>query len=237
MNYQIIYGKMFSSKFMIIMTYLKKIKIYKQFSVNYPIISYLSIINQKEIIYNIDKIVNEVNIIQSGYVDIINYKVMLKKRLKQGDGIGVFYILYKVRPIYAYIAASGVEVISISEENFLKVLNKEDPMYYRKFKNVSMTRFKEIFHQINSSKKKKKYLFDKYDNKIMNKKKDIKKNKELKEYELDYQEIKKNFNKLVNSDDYLLRNIYQNESLTNDYKNSFKLEEAIIDRLNEINNK
>ena len=110
-------------------------------------------------------------------------------------------------------------------------------MYYRKFKNVSMTRFKEIFHQINSSKKKKKYLFDKYDNKIMNKKKDIKKNKELKEYELDYQEIKKNFNKLVNSDDYLLGNIYQNESLTNDYKNSFKLEEAIIDRLNEINNK
>ena len=100
---------------------------------------------------------------------------MLKKRLKPGDGIGVFYILYKVRPIYAYIAASGVEVISISEENFLKVLNKEDPMYYRKFKNVSMTRFKEIFHQINSSKKKKKYLFDKYDNKIMNKKKDIKK--------------------------------------------------------------
>ncbi len=191
----------------------------------------------KEIIYNIDKIVNEVNIIQSGYVDIINYKVMLKKRLKPGDGIGVFYILYKVRPIYAYIAASGVEVISISEENFLKVLNKEDPMYYRKFKNVSMTRFKEIFHQINSSKKKKKYLFDKYDNKIMNKKKDIKKNKELKEYELDYQEIKKNFNKLVNSDDYLLGNIYQNESLTNDYKNSFKLEEAIIDRLNEINNK
>ena len=54
---------------------------------------------------------------------------------------------------------------------------------------------------------------------------------------MDYQEIKKNFNKLVNSDDYLLRNIYQNESLTNDYKNSFKLEEAIIDRLNEINNK
>ena len=110
----------------------------------------------KEVIYQINKLVNEVNIIQSGYVDIINYKVMLKKRLKPGDGIGVFYILYKVRPIYAYVAASGVEVVSISEENFLKVLNKEDEIFYNKFKNVSMTRFKEIFHQINSSKKKKK---------------------------------------------------------------------------------
>ena len=103
----------------------------------------------KETIYQIDKYVNEINIIQSGYVDIINYKVMLKKRLKPGDGMGTFYILYQIRPIYAYIAASGVEVISISEESFMKVLSKEDERYLRKFKTVSMTRFKEIFHQIN----------------------------------------------------------------------------------------
>ena len=188
----------------------------------------------KEVIYQINKLVNEVNIIQSGYVDIINYKVMLKKRLKPGDGIGVFYILYKVRPIYAYVAASGVEVVTISEENFLKVLNKEDEIFYNKFKNVSMTRFKEIFHQINSSKKKKKFLFDEPESKNEIKKEKEKK-EELKEYELEYKEIRKTFNKLVNSDEYLLGNIYQNESLMSDYKKSFQLEEAIIARLNEKN--
>ena len=83
----------------------------------------------KEMIYPIDKLVTEVNLIQSGYVDVINYKVNLKKRLKPGDGMGVFYILYNVRPIYAYLAASGVEVISITDESFLKVLNKEDEKY------------------------------------------------------------------------------------------------------------
>ena len=188
----------------------------------------------KEVIYQINKLVNEVNIIQSGYVDIINYKVMLKKRLKPGDGIGVFYILYKIRPIYAYVAASGVEVVSISEENFLKVLNKEDEIFYNKFKNVSMTRFKEIFHQINSSKKKKKILFDEPESKIEIKKEKEKK-EQLKEYELEYKEIRQTFNKLVNSDEYLLGNIYQNESLMSDYKKSFQLEEAIIARLNENN--
>ena len=195
----------------------------------------------KETIYPIDKLVNEVNIIQSGYVDIINYKVMLKKRLKPGDGMGVFYILYQVRPIYAYIAASGVEVISISEESFLKVLNKEDDRFLRKFKSVSMTRFKEIFHQINSSKKRKKEifetqpLFEKKESKSFFKKKSDNKNNELKDYELDYQDIRRTFNRLVNNEDYLLGNIYQNESLSSEYKNSFKLEEFIISRLNEEN--
>ena len=198
----------------------------------------------KETIYPINKLVNEVNIIQSGYVDIINYKVMLKKRLKPGDGIGVFYILYQVRPIYAYIAASGVEVISISEENFLKVITKEDEKYYNKFKKVSMTRFKEIFHQINSSKKRKrKFLFEKKDsndeneNKNLLDKKSDKKNEELKDYELDYQDIRKTFNKLVNNENYLLGNLYQNESITSDYKKSFQLEELMISRLNEGNKK
>ena len=110
----------------------------------------------KELIYSIDKLVTEINLIQSGYVDIINYKINLKKRLKPGDGMGIFYILYNVRPIYAYLAASGVEVISISDESFYKVLNKEDEKYLIKFKRISLTRFKEIFHQINSSKKRKK---------------------------------------------------------------------------------
>ena len=189
----------------------------------------------KEIIYHSDKIVDEINIIQSGYIDIINYKVMLKKRLKPGDGMGVFYIMYQVRPIYTYTAASGVEVVSISEENFLKVLNKQDAKFYRKFKNVSLTRFKEIFHQINSSKKKKKnedinnnsgikkYLISKED-----------KQKEKKEYEKDFFEIKKCFNSLVNNENYLLGNVYQNESLTAEYKNSFKLEEFIIAKLKQI---
>ena len=199
----------------------------------------------KELIYTIDKLVTEINLIQSGYVDIINYKVNLKKRLKPGDGMGIFYILYKVRPIYAYLAASGVEVISISDESFFKVLSKEDERYLNKFKRISLTRFKEIFHQINSSKKRKK---DNDTNKkknivLIEQKKDeqnlieqkIKNNKELKDYESDYKEIRKTFYKLVNNEDYLLGNIYQNESLNNEYKNSFKLEEFIISELNKNN--
>ena len=195
----------------------------------------------KEMIYSIDKLVTEVNLIQSGYVDVINYKVNLKKRLKPGDGMGIFYILYNVRPIYAYLAASGVEVISITDESFLKVLNKEDEKYLMKFRKISMTRFKEIFHQINSSKKRRKdNLVGNKENEIIIEneaiKKKVNKKQVLKEYELEYKEIKQNFYKLVNSEYYLLGNIYKNESLTNEYKKSFKLEEFIISELNKINN-
>ena len=199
----------------------------------------------KEIIYSIDKLVTEINLIQSGYVDIINYKVSLKKRLKPGDGMGMFYILYNINPIYAYLAASGVEVISISDESFLKVLNKEDQRYLNKFKRISLTRFKEIFHQINSSRKKKKEIqnnkkendilieYNKDEQKLNEQK--SKHNKELKDYELEYKEIKKSFYNLVNNEDYLLGNIYQNESLTNEYRNTFRLEEFIISELNKNN--
>ena len=197
----------------------------------------------KEMIYSIDKLVTEVNLIQSGYVDVINYRVNLKKRLKPGDGMGVFYIIYKVQPIYAYLAASGVEVISITDENFLKVLSKEDEKYFLKFKRISMTRFREIFHQINSSKRKKKVTDDKDDDNLILEIKEEnylnnikgKENKALKEYELEYKEIRKSFNKLVNNEDYLLGNIYQNESLTSEYKKSFQLEEFIISELNKNN--
>ena len=196
----------------------------------------------KELIYSIDKLVTEINLIQSGYVDIINYKVNLKKRLKPGDGMGIFYILYNVRPIYAYLAASGVEVISISDESFYKVLNKEDEKYLIKFKRISLTRFKEIFHQINSSKKRKKDIIneDKENEILIENKKDEqninlqkgKDNKEIKDYELEYKGIKRSFYKLVNNENYLLGNIYQNESLTSEYKKSFQLEEFIISELN-----
>ena len=196
----------------------------------------------KELIYSIDKLVTEINLIQSGYVDIINYKVNLKKRLKPGDGMGIFYILYNVRPIYAYLAASGVEVISISDESFYKVLNKEDEKYLIKFKRISLIRFKEIFHQINSSKKRKKDIINEdKENEILieNKKGEQninlqkgKDNKELKDYELEYKGIKRSFYKLVNNENYLLGNIYQNESLTSEYKKSFQLEEFIISELN-----
>ena len=54
---------------------------------------------------------------------------MLKKKLKPGDGMCVFYILYNVRPIYAYLASSVVEVISIADESFLKVLENQDEKY------------------------------------------------------------------------------------------------------------
>ena len=57
-------------------------------------------------------------------------------------------------------------------------------------------------------------------------------NKELKDYELEYKGIKRSFYKLVNNENYLLGNIYQNESLTSEYKKSFQLEEFIISELN-----
>ena len=200
----------------------------------------------KEHIYSIDNLVTEVNLIQSGYVDVINYKVNLKKRLKPGDGMGVFYILYNLRPIYAYLAASGVEVISISDENFVNVLNNADERYLNKFKKISMTRFKEIFHLINSSKKRNKgvyytksikneNLLDNDEKKYLKDSKGKKENKKLKEYELEYKEIRKSFFKLVNNEDYLLGNVEQNESLSNEYKDTFQLEEFIISQLNKAN--
>ena len=143
--------------------------------------------------------------------------------------------MYNVRPIYEYKAASGVEVISISEENFLKVINKEDEKYMKRFKNVSLKRFREIFRQIKSSKKKKKKIFE--PNILENSKKQkikakIKQKDEPNEFESDYKEIIKTFNKLVNNENYLLGNISQNESLLSEYKKSFQLEEFIISEIN-----
>ena len=114
-----------------------------------------------------------------------------------------------------------------------------------KFRKISLTRFKEIFHQINSSHKKKKDIqnnkqendilieYNKDEQKLNEQKRND--SKELKDYELEYKEIKKSFYNLVNKEDYLLGNIYQNESLTSEYKKSFQLEEFIISELNKNN--
>ena len=66
----------------------------------------------------------------------------------------------------------------------------------------------------------------------MNKINEKKNNNDMKEYEKEFKDIKNCFNNLVNSDDYLLGNIYQNETLMEEYKKSFKLEEFIISELN-----
>ena len=118
--------------------------------------------------------------------------------------------------------------------------------YMMKFRKISLTRFKEIFHQINSSQKRKKdkknenfFISNKKEESydiIMNKINEKKNNNDMKEYEKEFKDIKNCFNKLVNSDDYLLGNIYQNETLMEEYKKSFKLEEFIISELNKKNN-
>ena len=109
----------------------------------------------EEIIYHFDRNVNEINIIQSGYVDVKNSISNLKKRLKPGDVIGHFYVLFDVpRPNYIYKAATFVEVISIEKSKLLKLFDKMiDSKIYDQMKISSMGKFRQIFKMINNSKK------------------------------------------------------------------------------------
>ena len=110
--------------------------------------------NQKEVIYHPTRNVNDINIIQSGYVDIINYTSLLKKRLKPGDIIGHFYILYDLKPNYVYRAATKIEVISIEKKKIMKLFDKMiDKKIFNQMKNCSMNKFRQIFKMINNSKK------------------------------------------------------------------------------------
>ena len=122
--------------------------------------------NKKEVIFHPNRNVNEINIIQSGYVDVINYKSSLKIRLKPGDVIGHFYLLYDLKPNYAFVAATRIEVISVEKKKLMKLFdNMIDKKIYNNMRNTSMTKFKEIFKMINNSKK---YKGNKYQNKNNN---------------------------------------------------------------------
>ena len=122
--------------------------------------------NKKEVIFHPNRNVNEINIIQSGYVDVINYKSSLKIRLKPGDVIGHFYLLYDLKPNYAFVAATRIEVISVEKKKLMKLFdNMIDKKIYNNMRNASMTKFKEIFKMINNSKK---YKGNKYQNKNNN---------------------------------------------------------------------
>ena len=110
--------------------------------------------NKKEVIFHPNRNVNEMNIIQSGYVDVINYKSSLKKRLKPGDIIGDFYILYDLKPNYAFVAATRIEIISVEKKKLMKLLNSmNDIKIFNQMKNRTMAKFREIFKMINNSKK------------------------------------------------------------------------------------
>ena len=122
--------------------------------------------NKKEVIFHPNRNVNEMNIIQSGYVDVINYISSLKIRLKPGDVIGHFYLLYDLKPNYAFVAATRIEVISVEKKKLMKLFdNMIDKKIYNNMRNTSMTKFKEIFKMINNSKK---YKGNKYQNKNNN---------------------------------------------------------------------
>ena len=122
--------------------------------------------NKKEVIFHPNRNVNEMNIIQSGYVDVINYISSLKIRLKPGDVIGHFYLLYDLKPNYAFVAATRIEVISVEKKKLMKLFdNMIDKKIYNNMSNASMTKFKEIFKMINNSKK---YKGNKYQNKNNN---------------------------------------------------------------------
>ena len=216
----------------------------------------------KEILYSINNIVEEINIIQSGYIDIINYKTLLKKRQKPGDFIGHFYILFDVKPAYEYKAASTVEVVSLEKKLFLKYLKENDNLEH--FKNISLMRFREIFHQINNSKGNnnnnkeniiidadfsidKKEVLENSNNSIENN--TIIENKTIVEreskiemikesgkiWENEYKNIIKNLNKLITNENYLAKNFYMNNAMMSEYKESFELERKIINKLNQKN--
>ena len=122
--------------------------------------------NKKEVIFHPNRNINEMNIIQSGYVDVINYISSLKIRLKPGDVIGHFYLLYDLKPNYAFVAATRIEVISVEKKKLMKLFdNMIDKKIYNNMRNASMTKFKEIFKMINNSKK---YKGNKYQNKNNN---------------------------------------------------------------------
>ncbi len=215
----------------------------------------------KEILYSINSTVEEINIIQSGYIDIINYKTLLKKRQKPGDFIGHFYILFDVKPAYEYKAASTVEVVSLEKKLFLKYLKENDNLEH--FKNISLMRFREIFHQINNSKGNnknkeniiidadfsidKKEVLENSNNSIENN--TIIENKTIVEreskiemikesgkfWENEYKNIIKNLNKLITNENYLAKNFYMNNAMMSEYKESFELERKIINKLNQKN--
>ena len=217
----------------------------------------------KEILYSINNTVEEINIIQSGYIDIINYKTLLKKRQKPGDFIGHFYILFDVKPSYEYKAASTVEVVSLEKNLFLKYLKENDNLEH--FKNISLMRFREIFHQINNSKGNnnnnkeniiidadfsidKKDVLENSNNSIENRN-TIVENKTIVEreskiemikesgkiWENEYKNIIKNLNKLITNENYLAKNFYMNNAMMSEYKESFELERKIINKLNQKN--
>ena len=214
----------------------------------------------KEILYSINSTVEEINIIQSGYIDIINYKTLLKKRQKPGDFIGHFYILFDVKPSYEYKAASTVEVVSLEKNLFLKYLKENDNLEH--FKNISLMRFREIFHQINNSKGNnnnkeniiidadfsidKKEVLENSNNSIENN--TIIENKTIVEreskiemikestgkiWENEYKNIIKKLNKLITNENYLAKNFYMNNAMMSEYKESFELERKIINKLNQ----
>jgi hypothetical protein len=216
----------------------------------------------KEILYSINSTVEEINIIQSGYIDIINYKTLLKKRQKPGDFIGHFYILFDVKPSYEYKAASTVEVVSLEKNLFLKYLKENDNLEH--FKNISLMRFREIFHQINNSKGNnnnnneniiidadfsidKKDVLENSNNSIENRN-TIVENKTIVEreskiemikestgkiWENEYKNIIKKLNKLITNENYLAKNFYMNNAMMSEYKESFELERKIINKLNQ----
>ena len=90
--------------------------------------------NKKEVIFHPNRNVNEINIIQSGYVDVINYISSLKIRLKPGDVIGHFYLLYDLKPNYAFVAATRIEVISVEKKKLMKLFdNMIDKKIYNNY--------------------------------------------------------------------------------------------------------
>ena len=181
--------------------------------------------------------VNELFIIQNGYVDIDNPVANLKKRLSPGDIFGDFYVLQNIKPKFRYTAVSNVELIAIDKQKFIEVA-RNSPNVLKRIKHISFMKFKDLFRSL--SKKNAKYgkiskerqigSYHKRWNGINDN------NGELigdieNECKEDFFNIKKQTNKLINTEQYGLKDIDLNSAMYQPIQRSFEFEIKVMEKL------
>ena len=181
--------------------------------------------------------VNELFIIQNGYVDIDNPIANLKKRLSPGDVFGDFYVLHNIKPRFRYTAVSNVELIAIDKQKFMEVSN-DSPNVLKRIKHISFIKFKDLFHSL--SKKNAKYGkisrerqisgYKKRWNRMSGNNDELMRNIEN-ECKEDFVNIKKQTNKLINSDQYGLKDIDLNSAMYEPIQRSFEFEIKVMEKL------
>lgn len=200
----------------------------------------------REIIFSPNSPVNELILIQTGYVDVINYKSMLRKRMKPGDCLGMLYMLFYLKPTFVYSAASNVEAVTVDKEHFLKEVEKMGETFGRELKNSSVVKFREILMKISGklrsgpNGKRLVNINDVFldENKNVVFKKGKKESKDLRdrrcgEIAEEYMRILNKYKEMMRRQDNVLGLTSVNEGLNSDYLESFKLEKLLVKKFDE----